>query len=152
MDMDWPTADPKIRQDYETELGRLILAHNEVDYRLAQVIQLAACAIGDAVGRLEKLADGTFYQRITTFALLQAFRPELAGLDVERLQQLNDDRNKLAHGHMDQNPFDGSYEIWDRRTFQEKKKFPTDMVRRGREELELMGDRLRVMEALVCLR
>jgi hypothetical protein len=31
-------ADPEIRVDYEAALGRFILAFNEVDYRLTQLI------------------------------------------------------------------------------------------------------------------
>ena len=37
-DDDIPWADPAIRTDYEVALGRFILAFNEVDYRLSQVI------------------------------------------------------------------------------------------------------------------
>ena len=37
-DDDIPWADPAIRTDYEAALGRFILAFNEADYRLSQVI------------------------------------------------------------------------------------------------------------------
>jgi hypothetical protein len=38
LDDDIPFADPAIRADYEAALGRFILAFNEVDYRVSQVI------------------------------------------------------------------------------------------------------------------
>jgi len=46
-DITW--ADPAIRTDYEAALGRFILAFNEVDYRLSQVIggtELPSTSIG----------------------------------------------------------------------------------------------------------
>jgi len=48
-DDDIPWADPAIRTDYEAALGRFILAFNEVDYRLSQVIggtELPSTSIG----------------------------------------------------------------------------------------------------------
>jgi hypothetical protein len=36
---DIPFVDPAIRTDYEAALGQFILAFNEVDYRLSQVIR-----------------------------------------------------------------------------------------------------------------
>jgi hypothetical protein len=38
-DDDIPSADPAIRTDYEAALGRFVLAYNEVDYRVSQVIR-----------------------------------------------------------------------------------------------------------------
>lgn len=145
-DDDWPMADPQIRKDYEAELGRFLLAHNEVDYRLTQVIRQCVTHLGGNSALIGRLQAGSFDNRLTIFELLQSFRHELKDLDVNHLRKLNADRNKLAHGHMDQNPFDGSYEILDRQKFQRRMAFPIDAIVTGRETLERIADNLNLME------
>ena len=112
MDDDLPWADSAIRTDYEAALGRFILAFNEVDYRLSQLIgsELAHRGRADLAGTATK---GPFAQRLETLDLLVsgASNKELAALPLAPLRALNGARNMLVHGHFDQNPFDGSYNI-----------------------------------------
>jgi hypothetical protein len=108
-DDDTPWADPAIRTDYEAALGRFILAFNEVDYRISQVIgaELTRRGRSDLGGTASK---GQFAQRLETLAILATSKDgELGAIPVARLRSLNTDRNALAHGHFDQNPYDGSY-------------------------------------------
>jgi hypothetical protein len=68
-DGDIPWADPAIRTGYENALGRFILAFNEVDYRLSQVItsELSQRGRSDLSTTASK---GPFAQRIETLDIL----------------------------------------------------------------------------------
>ncbi len=111
-DDDVPWADPAIRTDYEAALGRFILAFNEVDYRLSEVISFELSSRGRS-DLATSAARGPFAQRLETLDLLisNTKNGELSALPLARLRSLNGDRNTLAHGHFDQNPFDGSYTL-----------------------------------------
>lgn len=104
-------ADSTIRTEYEAALGRFILAYNEADYLLSVVIAAelskrglpelgATAAKGHFAHRLEKLE-----------ILMSATNSHLSSLPVAKLRSLNADRNNLAHGHFDQNPYDGTYKL-----------------------------------------
>ena len=120
MEIDWDDdgcedqtfADPNIRVEYEAALGRLILAHNEVDFRLAKALERVVMRIAPD-GSLMKFAAGSFNQRLDNLELFQQasanHRPVM--VDVARLRELNTIRNHVAHGHFDQNPYDGRFEI-----------------------------------------
>lgn len=105
-----PYADPAIRPAYEAALGRLILAHNEVDFRLAKALERAVLRIAPD-RTLIHYATGTFDNRVRNLELLQRLAPGsgIVGVDVAELRRLNAIRNTVAHGHFDQNPFDGSF-------------------------------------------
>jgi hypothetical protein len=109
---DMPSADPAIRKEYEAALGRFILAFNEVDYRLSQVIAAELSMRGDSK-LIATAAKGSFAQRLEKLELLMsaAKSPQFAALPVAKLWSLNGARNDLAHGHFDQNPYDGSYRL-----------------------------------------
>jgi hypothetical protein len=106
-------ADPAIRTDYEAALGRFILAFNEADYLLSQVIQAELSKRGHTeLGATA--AKGTFVQRLEKIEILMSMPTKysrLSALPVAKLRSLNADRNNLAHGHFDQNPYDGSYRL-----------------------------------------
>ncbi|MFD2054957.1 hypothetical protein ACFSQT_18400 [Mesorhizobium calcicola] len=111
-DDDVPWADPAIRTDYEAALGRFILAFNEVDYYLSQII---AWELGERKSQhlRSSLTAGPFAARLDTLEALSTTSRlgGVATLPMSRLRSLNADRNRLAHGHFDQNPFDGSYNV-----------------------------------------
>jgi hypothetical protein len=109
---DVPFADPAIRTDYEAALGQFILAFNEVDYRVSQVIRSELSDRGRA-DLAPAASNGPFWQRLATLEILatSARSGRLSAAPIARLRSLNTDRNNLAHGHFDQNPFDGSYAI-----------------------------------------
>lgn len=112
-DDDIPWADPAIRTAYEAALGRFILTFNEVDYRLSQIIR-AALTISGQTALAESASKGPFAQRLETLGILIAYSNDIDGIKavpVAKLRSLNTDRNNLAHGHFDQNPYDGSYKL-----------------------------------------
>jgi hypothetical protein len=143
---DIPWADPSIRTEYEAALGRFILAFNEVDFGISKII---ACEILKR-GRsdlAESAAKSPFVQRLETLDILASTTTHsaLAALSVAKLRSLNGDRNKLAHGHFDQNPFDGSYTLILKAKTGD---YPTVRVRKLAEELAEFAEQLRHMEAM----
>ena len=102
-DDDVPLADPAIRTDYEAALGRFILAFNEVDHRLSQVIGFELSARGRADLTVSG-SRGPFAQRLETLDVLASNTKNggLSALPISRLRSLNTDRDTLAHGHFDQ--------------------------------------------------
>lgn len=105
-----PFADPNIRIEYEAALGRLILAHNEVDFRLGKALKRVVDRLAPD-GSLNCYAGGNFYTRLRHLELFQKTAPMsgVVNLDIAKLKGLNEIRNKVAHGHFDQNLYDGSF-------------------------------------------
>lgn len=152
-DDDTPSADPGIRLAYEAALGRLILAHNELDYRLTTII-------GSAAGLLSKdpaladLASGDFATRLRNLRLLKSLPADLglSRVDCDRLADLNGQRNIVVHGHFDQNPFDGSFTLKRPRRWSAEKKhkvatFPVSRLAKLASDVAAEADRLRHVEA-----
>lgn len=115
-DYDLPFADPQIRADYRDALGRFIMAHNEVDFWLTGILTKAVRMLAPD-GGLDSMAMGDFSQRTANLTLLMKTAPHLGfgGMGNGRLGELNGTRNILAHGHFDQDPFDGTFEIVNRK-------------------------------------
>ena len=145
-DDDIPWADPAIRIEYEAALGQFILAYNEVDYRISQVIraELTRRARPDLAATASK---GQFTHRLDALDLLASTTKDgqLGVIPVARLRVINADRNNLAHGHFDQNPFDGSYTL----VLKEKTRdYPIQRMRALVSELTDIAGQLRTTEIL----
>jgi hypothetical protein len=143
-DDDVPWADPSIRADYEAALGRFILAFNEVDFRLAQLIRHEVAKRGCA--HLVAIATrGSFAQRVDTLELLitACVTKAIETLPIARLRSISGDRNILAHGHFDQNPFDGSYIVV---LTTKTRDYPTERIERLISELKDIADQFRHAE------
>ena len=109
---DIPFASPEIQANYEAALGRFILEFNRVDNLLTQII---ATILG-RLKRPELVADCTsreFSRKLLVFDLLKSSTEGqgIKDIVVPSLREIAHERNKLAHGHFDQNPYDGSYEV-----------------------------------------
>ncbi|MDR7116655.1 hypothetical protein [Caulobacter sp. BE254] len=133
---DWPMqwADPAIRQDYEAALGRLILAHNDVDVHLTELIACCLRRLGNPPA-LERLAHGMFAKRLESLEILQALPVQLNlnGMDIANLRRLNNLRNIVAHGHFEQDPFGGEYTLLSNR--ERRSDFPTERLNKITKEL-----------------
>jgi hypothetical protein len=145
-DDDVPSADPAIRTEYEAALGRFILAFNEADYRLSQVIAAELSQRGHPDLALAA-SKGTFAQRLEKLELLVSAtkNPQLSALPVAKLRSLNGDRNNLAHGHFDQNPYDGSYHLI---LAAKNRDYPISRILALADELAQIVDSLRTTEIL----
>lgn len=113
---DEPYADPAIRAAYRDALGRLIMAHNEVDFWLSGILAKAVRILAPE-GALDELATGDFSARAANIELLMKVAPHLClgGVGNGRLGELNGVRNILAHGHFDQDRYSGTFEIVNRK-------------------------------------
>lgn len=149
---DPPEADPEIRRNYEQALGRLILAHNEVDYWLSAILLKAVRDLAPD-SALDELATGDFARRALNLQLLMKAAPQIhfGGIGKGRLAELNGIRNILAHAHFDQNPFDGTFEIVERRHRSQKARtrrdFPTERINAVAEELENIARHMSAVDA-----
>jgi hypothetical protein len=147
-----PYADPRIRRDYAAALGRLILAHSEVDYRLSALLGMAARRL-DPSGGLDGLTEGSFHQRATNIELLMKAVPQarLGGVGNGRLVELNRIRNAVAHGHFDQDPFQDDYEIveraWRVGAKEKRREYPTERLEEAASELEKIAHHMSAVEA-----
>jgi len=135
---DIPSADPQIRLEYEAALGRFVLAHNEVDYYLGQIIGLSL----DRLSETNTDIAQTFAGRLAQLAILRHSNacPELSKPNLARLAQLNASRNRLAHGHFDQNPFDGTYKLVEKAR---ERDFPIAVIAAEAAELAGIAETLR---------
>ena len=90
-------ADPAIRTEYEAALGRFILAFNEADYRLSQVIAAELAKLGHS-DLAETATKGNFAQRLEKLELLVSSTKDqqLSALPVTKLRSFNTDRNTLC--------------------------------------------------------
>lgn len=107
-----PWASPEIQLNYEAALGRFILAFNSMDNLLTNVLTTVLLRIG----RKDMIDDCTkcdLWRKLLCLELLKSSVEGggIANVPVDQIKQIVNERNKLAHGHFDQNPFDGSYQI-----------------------------------------
>lgn len=109
---DVPWASPEIRQEYEAALGRFILAFNELDNLLTEIIEATLERL-DRSDLVKACKQQNFALKLLTLDLLKSSREgaAIADVPIPLMKQVAGERNTLAHGHFDQNPFDGSYDI-----------------------------------------
>jgi len=109
---DEPSASPHIQEGYEIALGRFILEFNQLDNLLSDVIATVLARLKK--DHLVKRCTHCFFsQKLLVLDLLKA-STQGAGLHdipVMLLGEIATERNRLAHGHFDQNPFSGEYDI-----------------------------------------
>ena len=141
-DDDVPWADPNIRKDYEAALGRFILLFNELDYHVGSFIREELERSGQS-----QLSDrgASFSQRLPLFGVLARADTHLSQVSVADLRCLNGHRNLLAHGHFDQNPFDGSYKLVFRRKYRD---YPVAKVERLADQMTEALEQFRFAEAV----
>jgi hypothetical protein len=107
-----PWASPAIQEAYEAALGRFLLSFNRLDNLLSEVIEVVL----EQLGRQELIARCThkdFALKLLVLDLLKTSTEgkPLADIPIDVMRQVAGERNVLAHGHFDQNPFDGTYEV-----------------------------------------
>lgn len=93
---DW--FEPGKREGYEAALGRMILAYNEIDFRLSDVIYRAAERRGLPA---PAVVGWAFEARLDVISFLGGIPDlsELTELDLDELRELHNHRNQATHGH-----------------------------------------------------
>lgn len=107
-----PWASPEIRLAYEAALGRFILAFNQLDNILTETVETVLLRLNR--NDLVKSCTGRdFSFKLFVLDLLRSSTEGTGIKDapIELMRQIAGERNVLAHGHFDQNPFDGSYSV-----------------------------------------
>jgi len=133
-DEDW--FEPGKREGYEAALGRMILAYNEIDFRVCDVIHRAAARQG-----LEAAAmiGAPFETRLDVLAFLGAIHDlrHIKELDLGELSELHTHRNSVTHGHFDVD-HDGSLQVrrW-------RKKGPVAIPNYDTDRLHEIAERMR---------
>jgi hypothetical protein len=109
---DTPWASPEIRESYEAALGRFILAFNQLDDLLSDLVEIILKRLGRQ-DLAEKIAKEDFWLKLLTLDLTRSSNTAAAAANVpiDLMKAIEGERNVLAHGHFDQNPFDGSYAV-----------------------------------------
>jgi hypothetical protein len=115
-DADEPWASPEIQQNYESALGRFMLAFNRLDNLLEETLTI----IPSRLSRNDLIKDyeSADFSRKVRFLDLLKHSGEGYGIEhvsITVFKEIAGARNFLAHGHFDQNPFDGSYVVTNRR-------------------------------------
>lgn len=113
---DVPWAPPEIRLEYEAALGKFMLAYNQLDHLLAETVATALETLGRkdlATVKKQPIHQQDFWFRLYVLDLLKStlVRQAFEQVDVQAMRDINQQRALLAHAHMDQNPFDGSYTL-----------------------------------------
>lgn len=99
------------QQQYEAALGQFLVAFNSIESLTTDLVILALAETRK--GHLTKrLIEDNFERRVTALELLASALPQLDRLPVSELRRLGGERNKLAHGHLDQDP-NGEFSIRD---------------------------------------
>jgi hypothetical protein len=111
-DDDPPFASPDIRLNYEAALGRFVLEFNQVDNLLGTLINTVLRRLGRS-DLAEKSARWDFWLKVLVLDLLKSSTEGggLQDISASALTNIAKERNKLAHGYFDQNPFSGDYDI-----------------------------------------
>lgn len=108
---DRPFAGPEMRRNYEAALGKFLVTFNAVeDYMRFTVAEIAKAH--DQTELWEKhLIGDDFTRQLKNLRLLVMAEPFFSDTPFDRLAALNATRNKLAHGHYDQDLFTDAFEI-----------------------------------------
>lgn len=111
-DDDVPWASPEIQTDYEAALGRFIVAFNAVDNLLTRMIETVLIKIGRP-DLVKPCTETSYAQKLLTLDLLKQSSEGrgIAEVPVALMKEVGTHRNRVAHGHFEQNPFSGEYEI-----------------------------------------
>ena len=143
---DIPAADPRIQKDYESALGAFLVAFTQIENAVSDIIFLAL-EQANRKDILKRLQGDSFRKKLVTLELISLAHPRpLPKSAIDELHDLAAWRNKLAHGHFHQNPFDGSYEIM---TDRKRNPFPMPVMQLQQltERADRAWDALRYAEA-----
>ncbi|WP_282611016.1 hypothetical protein [Pelagibius sp. Alg239-R121] len=114
-DDDGPWFDPEKRPNYEAALGRFLVSFNRIENQISRLIDLAVVRVRQKHDvkhdPKKEHVRMRFEHRLYVLELILLAFPEASSLPAAEIRKLSKDRNKLAHGHFDENQFSEDYEI-----------------------------------------
>lgn len=107
-----PWASPKIQATYEAALGRFMVAFNRLDNLLTEVLGTVLHK-GGRVDLVPACTEGAFWLKLLVADLLKSsiHGGGLKNVPIALMREIAVHRNRVAHGHFDQNPHSGEYDI-----------------------------------------
>lgn len=106
-----PFADPAVRTRYQAVLGEFMLTFNELDDLVTKVVGYVC----ETAGRQIPSNLKGYASKIDLLDIVGGLNVlQLNTAPIAELREIGKMRNFLAHGHFDQNPFDGSYLVMPR--------------------------------------
>ncbi|NKL26990.1 hypothetical protein GFL92_09365 [Rhizobium leguminosarum bv. viciae] len=105
-----PFAGPEMRKKYEAALGEFLVSFNAMENYMRYSVE----GICKSLGKAElwgELTSDDFSRQLKNLRLLSLAEPFFLDTPFDRMETLNNIRNKLAHGHYDQDLFSDDYEI-----------------------------------------
>ena len=140
---DTPSADPQIQKDYEAALGAFLVAFNRVENTVREVIR-NALMVSKPEDIIQHIRLDFFRQNLEILtALSKRFPDPISKNLTEDIKNLSKERNRLAHGHFDQNPFSGDYKVVGR---DGGKPIPIPEIQNLTEQANVICDKLRYAE------
>jgi len=108
------------RAEYESALGAFLVAFNGIENAAFEMMVLAL-KIADLKETPAWINDNSFDRKMQYLTLISLRFPEIASPELSsELSALGAERNRLAHGHFEQNPIDDSYAVVSRRALKQK--------------------------------
>jgi hypothetical protein len=107
-----PWASPEIQANYEAALGRFIVAFNRLDNLMTVLLEMVLQRTGQPE-LVKDCAGSNFWLKVLAIDLLKTSTEGkgLKQVPTGSIRLIAKHRNNVAHGHFDQNPFDGDYHI-----------------------------------------
>lgn len=143
---DPPFADPAIQLEYEAALGRFLVAFNKIDNELTDLIRTVLRA-HNREDLFEKCAIRVdFSRKVFHLDLLSLVSDpgKLGSAPLDEMKDIAGERNTLAHGHFDQNPADGAYQVKQKGKALE---FSVERINGLTARCQIVWDRLRTLQA-----
>lgn len=108
---DRPFAGPEMRKKYELALGRFLVAFNAVEDHMRFTAAEICRSLGVPELWKDHLVKDDFSRQLKNLRLLVLASPYFKDIRFDDLMALNAERNKLAHGHYEQDLFTDEFEI-----------------------------------------
>jgi hypothetical protein len=142
---DVPWADPQIQEEYELALGRFLVGFNRIEAIVSDLIVRSLLQLGRET-EIAAALDQHLKRRVEDLVKLLrlAGKPTVPAPDIDALAI---QRNSLAHGHFEQNPFSGEYVIIGRNREPAPEKWSPATIGEMQEKADALYSELRNVEA-----
>lgn len=109
-DGDWVPWTGRPMVDYQLALGAFLVTFNRIENGVSDLIGIILKE-ADRPDKIKEAVKRQLMQRVEILEWLLIHRPDAPYIPTPRIKALADKRASLAHGHFDENPFTGDYQI-----------------------------------------